>query len=156
MIDLVNFFTRIKKFVKYTGKTFYQLAADTNLYKTSYITCNYLGRPPAKVIYAIGEFYPEVNLRWLLTGEGDMIYEPDLTVHNESNLKSRINEIVSFYGFKNKTQMCRELGFHANNFDSSILMNKITSGTLEKFVNNLDGLNIRWLLFGEGYIMQNG
>jgi transcriptional regulator with XRE-family HTH domain len=65
---------RLKTFADLTGITQYRLAKDTGVAQSAFTRFfNGTGDPSAEVLAKIVEVYPSLNIRWLLTGKGEML-----------------------------------------------------------------------------------
>jgi transcriptional regulator with XRE-family HTH domain len=136
---------RIKEFIKYLKiptKTFEEKAGLSNGYVSS-IRIG-IGYNANKKIAAA---YPELNIVWLLTGEGSMLKSQNEEVEDcENKVKTRMLEYVETEGI-NKSQFYKKINVSNGFLDKG---ENVGSDKIIKFLKIFRDVNPKWLLIGEG------
>lgn len=138
---------RIKEFAKYKERSVRSFESKVGL-TLGYVNAIRKSIQPDK-IERIASTYPDLNISWLLTGEGDMTTSDHL--HNKligEKLKIYFNEHKL-----NQTDIASQLGV-SQAAVSALLRGKPFGSKTAKDWSEKFGFNINWLLTGDGPMLK--
>ncbi len=111
--------------------------------------------------YAINRFFPEINIHWIMTGEGEMLLEKSNTLLRRDVIPEELQKELDNYGMrlqevqiKNKiyddAKFAKILGISEKRYAEMVSRNKLPS--MDELVSIINNFNVSadWLLFGIG------
>lgn len=109
----------------------------------------------AKIVLA----YPMISEAWLLSGEGEMLnYDfKDIEVTDNQRFKMLLSKLKLMGEIANDADFSRKMGV-SRSYVSELKNNKrtLTGAFVEQIYNKFPGISKRWLLTGEGDMLNSG
>lgn len=96
--------------------------------------------------------YPELNISWLLTGEGSMLISEQAidVVEDVNSVKERLRRFIKYKGLRLQDFM-QTIGRARNYFSTT---GNISSDVLREIGVKYPELNMQWVLLGEGSMLR--
>lgn len=145
---------RIIQFINYLGMNTRQFERSIGA-SNGYINSMRKGAGLRKIEQILSS-YPQLSRTWLLTGEGDMIKEPENTDENiDATISYRIAEIIKDTG-ESVNSFAKRSGIPQTTLSAAINRNSaVTSNLLRLLVEANPNVSSEWLLTGHGQKYKN-
>lgn len=144
---------RIRYFIKIKGMSLQDFMISIGKARNYFSTT---GNISSEVLREIGKKYPELNMQWVVLGNGTMLVNEESSVEESYVMEDTIKQrIIRYVKSKKISQRHFEIASGLSNGFVNNIVKTIGADKLHKIALAFPDLNADWLLTGEGSMLKD-